>query len=564
MNHIVKWVEGLQGHFQPDVGGLFEVYLQQFKEIFKDYRGSADTAFSLTEMMDDEGGPGSFCYQIGWTVSRGGLRGLVPSLKAPLLASDYEKQMAAAYLIANAADYICQPFAPLFGGGNAPERRPITHFVDEDDIGLAAEAEKRKAEGDQKKTTERILVVTGSLPSDPAGEPIEKFKENTVYKLRIRIAEPIPRGNLTVGLVDIPEQPEGGLATHWIVTSKTVEFLAIASTGTIAKRGDAFFAEFDMLIPATGDSPTIELLVRTVTVPGVIDITLLAYGEEYRKAAVRLEPDAQVITDVICTRPEHLNLGTTHEWTTPGAHFKLTVFGQKVYVSTVGVMRDDPGWFDWCANKGNLDGPIKQVRRALDAYRVAAGALLNALDFGDMARRLQSKVWMDYPRSWEFAEDESALAPIHPSCGESKELRLLADAGYSLYDSCFPTGSRLRKFVESLKPGSRLDFVWTGSGGDWVSHVPWALMYMAPIPPGAIADCGRFFGLRFRIEAKAWEPQAPSAALGDPNEVNALHLLYWGDDQTDEVALQSSWQRTVFGKWDRQFFVPADSALDRK
>jgi hypothetical protein len=115
-NHIVGWVQGIQGRFRPDLDGLFARYWRLAVE-----RGF-DHPF-VGPLVDDEAGPRPICWQIGWTVSRGGLRGLVPGL-APHLADGYRtERMAAAFLIADAADYVLQVRAPIFGGAYAPERR---------------------------------------------------------------------------------------------------------------------------------------------------------------------------------------------------------------------------------------------------------------------------------------------------------------------------------------------------------------------------------------------------------------------------------------------------------
>src|SRR6185437_14219280 len=80
---------------------------------------------------------------------------------------------------------------------------------------------------------------------------------------------------------------------------------------------------------------------------------------------------------------------------------------------------------------------------------------------------------------------------------ESKEWRDLASDGYALYDACFPHTSQLRTVMDNLVPGSRIDFHWTErSGPGWVSHVPWSLMYKAPVDVTgkAHADAENFLG----------------------------------------------------------------------
>jgi hypothetical protein len=132
-NGIVGWVHAMQGRFEPDLDGLFGVYAGQARDLFAGYRGWSEGAapgrtFSFVR-IDDSGGPRSFCYQIGWTVSRGGLRDLVPGLTDHLAHGDPEERMAAAYLVADAADYVLQANPALFGGGFAPERRLVRSML---------------------------------------------------------------------------------------------------------------------------------------------------------------------------------------------------------------------------------------------------------------------------------------------------------------------------------------------------------------------------------------------------------------------------------------------------
>jgi hypothetical protein len=114
-NKIGAWVAEVQGRFRPDLDGLFTQYWRLA------VKWGLDNQF--LERRDVDSGPRTLCWQIGWMVSRGGLRGLVPGLAAHLASEDRTERIAAAFLIADAADYILQPHAPVFGGGGGPERR---------------------------------------------------------------------------------------------------------------------------------------------------------------------------------------------------------------------------------------------------------------------------------------------------------------------------------------------------------------------------------------------------------------------------------------------------------
>ena len=102
-NNIVLAIHALQGRFRPDLAGLSLLYQRVARELFGVRRTRA-WLFRFVE-IEATGGPRSFCYHLGWTVSRGGLHGLVPRLAAQLASEDRDERMAAAYLIADAAAF---------------------------------------------------------------------------------------------------------------------------------------------------------------------------------------------------------------------------------------------------------------------------------------------------------------------------------------------------------------------------------------------------------------------------------------------------------------------------
>ena len=133
-NNIVKLVEMAQGRFRPDVAALFETYHDEMTRSWPKYQTARyDEASVIFAQDDDEGGPRSFCLQIGWIVSRGGLPGLVPVLAGHLRSADPAERIAAAYLIADAAAYVTEAIGPQFGGGSGPGREVAWELVDESD-----------------------------------------------------------------------------------------------------------------------------------------------------------------------------------------------------------------------------------------------------------------------------------------------------------------------------------------------------------------------------------------------------------------------------------------------
>jgi hypothetical protein len=406
----------------------------------------------------------------------------------------------------------------------------------------------------------RQIVVTGH---SVAGTPLTTFEPDTNYSLRFRVAARSD-GNLAHGDLDITDVPKTGLAARWVVASASVQLLAVSPAGKIEKHGNTYTAEFDLGIPGDADSATVTVDVRTTKTAGELTLTLFVAGEEYRKLTVRLSSATQIEDDIVCTAPGHLNLWTTDEWTTPPEHIEINVLGQAARISTI-QGPNDYGTMDWTANSTNLKNPIQRVRNALEKFRETAQVLLENLSITDMEARLSKEGWKPY--DWLRPNCAADLAHEHEmqTLVSSVELRTLANEGFRLFEACFPPGSDLRGVIERLAPGSRIDFVWPNRGAiDWVSHVPWALMYLNAVKLSEPVDCGRFLGLRYRIGSKSWEPKAPSRALGDPAAVNSLHFLYWGSDPKDDVGVQALWQRTEFAKWPLQNFVPDPGASDPK
>jgi hypothetical protein len=95
-NAAVDWIGRQQRGFRPDAVGLFREYVREEREDVLRY----------------------IRWQIGWTVSRGGLRGLIAEMTQALESSDQRDVIAAGHLIADAADYVLQGRPAFFGGEN--------------------------------------------------------------------------------------------------------------------------------------------------------------------------------------------------------------------------------------------------------------------------------------------------------------------------------------------------------------------------------------------------------------------------------------------------------------
>jgi hypothetical protein len=124
-NTIVSWVGAYNGVFRPDLDGLFAQYrraaLAECAAWDEDRRPG--TWFLRDPDFESWRGYRALCWQIGWTVSRGGMRGLVPGLVRQLAAQDETDRTIAALLIADAADFLLTVEPPIFGGGYGPPTR---------------------------------------------------------------------------------------------------------------------------------------------------------------------------------------------------------------------------------------------------------------------------------------------------------------------------------------------------------------------------------------------------------------------------------------------------------
>lgn len=152
---IVRWIATVQPEFKPDATGLVQAY--------------ASCA----------GGGRDVLRQIGWAASRGGLRGLLGELAGPLASHDAAERIAAAHLLADAADYAAQDAPPLAGGGEGPSGPPISDIIVEDLPKAEAPPEEARAGSEPLASVELERLGPGrgaghdvqALARGPAPEP---------------------------------------------------------------------------------------------------------------------------------------------------------------------------------------------------------------------------------------------------------------------------------------------------------------------------------------------------------------------------------------------------------
>ena len=221
----------------------------------------------------------------------------------------------------------------------------------------------------------------------------------------------------------------------------------------------------------------------------------------------------------------------------------------------------------------NLIGTgIQNVRDSLEQLREAHSDYLDDIDAVDVSKRLATGNWRPdsgyQGNSWSplpDAADPARKAAFQP-VQASDEWRTLASDGYALYNRCFPKGKKLRTLLEQMVPGSRVDFHWTDqSGPGFVSHVPWALMYMEEVGvSGPIPDPEKFLGLRFRIGTRSWDVNNGSVAVGGLDTTSAMDLLYWGNQAGDDVAAEALWQANEYKMWKWSKLLPDPALPDPK
>jgi hypothetical protein len=408
------------------------------------------------------------------------------------------------------------------------------------------------------------------------GSPVSQFASGQEYRLRFRVGTPVAE-NLAAGNTTVQDIPQGGLPTHWVVTSTDVEFVNAPSVAKVQKTGDTWLAEFDLLIPEEGESDTQTLGIKAGASAGKLLVTIYAVSGEsrevYREVSVKLDGEPVLSKDETFKAPLHVHLRTSHEWTTPAEHIQVAIVNGLAIVSTQKLGPVMHNFYEPFSATDNLIGTaIQNVRDSLEQLREAHSDYLDDIDAGDVSKRLATGNWRPdsgfQDSSWSPLPD--AADPARKAAFEqvqaSDEWRTLASDGYALYNRCFPKGKKLRTLLDQMVPGSRVDFHWTDqSGPGFVSHVPWALMYMEEVGvSGPVPDPEKFLGLRFRIGTRSWDVNNGSVAVGGLDTTSAMDLLYWGNQAGDDVAAEALWQANEYKLWKWSKLLPDPALPDPK
>jgi nucleoid DNA-binding protein len=382
-----------------------------------------------------------------------------------------------------------------------------------------------------------------------------------------RVASGLLAGDTAIRASSIPR---AGLDTHWTLTAKDVELAPHPDDRVDVGRtraSDRWTASFDLRVPPRRDSATCRLTISPQSAgTGRIDVVVMAKGEIYRQLAIDLAvaaPDAtptrrraaaKVADEFVHAPAGHLGVKPPHEWQTPPRTLQLIIRdGDAHAIGWTGKV-DVNQRTAWQGSAARVSGPIVNVRAAAETFRAACGDYLDDVPVDDLKRRLAEGSQWRY--SWDWPT--TAALPHHDrawrTARRSRELRELANEGYALYEAFFPRGCELRRWIDSLPPGSKLEVTWLNTEPGWVPQVPWGLMYTRT--RGAV-DPMAFLGLRLRLAYISHAVQAGSRALGDPSQVNCGNIIYWGQDPADETATEARWQRDELAALKRQIFWPA-------
>jgi hypothetical protein len=423
-----------------------------------------------------------------------------------------------------------------------------------------------------------------SLWLDDEHAPPATIEVDAPHLLHARIGRAVAASIVTGGDTRVSDSdvPAGGLSTSWLVTSIDVEFDAAPGVSIGRTSNGGWVARFNVDVPNVGESQTVAVPMMARRLPddgkAQLDVMIFVQQDLYRRlraevgvrnsgvpATLRSSTASIVTLDDVATPLRHAGQHSHHEWTTPPGTLNLIVTGGQVVVSGTAAVDGEPSqdvvdearWFGGDAlTRGRIDG----VRKAAERFRNTATAYLDDIDPADLIARLSS---FQPSYSWSalsFTED-AAHADAWRLVSTSVELRELAVRGNLLYNGFFPKGNGLRDRLDRLAMGHRLNIRWTRGTSDWVSDVPWGLMYLNDPPKaGQPVDPMSFAGLRFRIgyvtQTGTW-----SRVLGAIGDTHRGHLLYWDND---DIGRESDWQRQQYGSWTGQVFVPSPQATDRR
>jgi len=394
------------------------------------------------------------------------------------------------------------------------------------------------------------------------------------------------------------DQIGDGLPSTWVVSSDqplSTADLDVSTYVHLDTDGEPvrWFAEFTLFIPAVDNSET-----RQVHCDGagdqVLDIRVYAQGAHaplLRHMTVRLPADdaqdaTELANEAVAEPADSIN-PPHHEFTTPPASLELTVYDDDTGLPSVRFHAEhepQPNVEIW-PESTELARRVTAVRQRADAFRRAHSAYFEAISADELGRRLDRQLanyYLGQTANWGY--DASVVATGEADATDaattddgqitvaiddadtwdrvaaSNEALELANAGYLLYQTCFPDGTLLRGIVDNLPPGSLINVDWALRAGN--ASMPWHLMYTQDPTLAPFIEGENFLGLRFRVSWSKWRRAPASTELGPFDTTERLHVLYWNDAAGDAIHDEAEHQRRVVGALQNHRVVPltADTA----
>ena len=435
-------------------------------------------------------------------------------------------------------------------------------------------------------------------------QPTKPLIKNETYTLNFAVGSQafesnlIDSGESKIAQSDIPD---GGLDTDWIVTAKNVKLAALDADVLIdriepsdADNGEtsdsaAWSAAFSLHIPQLADSRTVNLKITALAVKDAeLHVLILAKKRIYRQFIVELnvqankpravrakpayekttakitEKTAATITgEMIHARAGELDFRTAHEWLTPGGTLTVAVVndGAKAFVTGEIGGSEITSLPNWYANEKSVAPAIANLRLAAKNFCDDADAYLNDINPNDLLTRIKDAT---FPNQFVFHDnaDDAHRQIWDDKIAQSEKLRRLAFYGFQLYEAIFPRETDLRKWLDQLQMGWRINLSWSEiSKAGYIANIPWGLIYVEPPPAaGQPVDAFKFFGLRYRLEYTAYDIRAPrSKALGHQSQTFTANCFYWGKQPNDAAAVEAVWQKTQLEQRANQIFISGDS-----
>jgi hypothetical protein len=602
---VARQVAELGKSYVPDVAGLYNVYRVWLRRAatfwfrwVEEQKHQFDPATQVPSWFPIYEGPLAVSRQIEWAVSRGDTADTLTALQPALQSGVSRDRFAAAQLIEWSQRTKPKLSYWQFGGGSGPgdsipvsvqnmlvpERKSSSseksaYFEGSDILGPADS--RHELFGQLKSINISLPPINPptDLPTPPTASGntsnerqisfwiVEREQDadrsvplelGVTYSGRFRVGVPVA-ATLFGGADVIPDSaiPQAGLKTHWRVIPTDLQFAASDKDVSVSLLGEA---EFDLLVPKIGNSPTISLALTPTSAEAGFLVLISVGGKLYRELTVSLrvadgsaEPSAdgsasKTTRDYALARLGQADLRTTHEWTTPPGSLTLYVYapGRATIFGSANGVPYPPGEQVYVGTeKSELNGTVDSLRRAAESLRTKATAYFNDIDPTDLLNRLDL-----FQPQYDWAQLGDYTDPAHNAAwiavAGSKELQVLAFYGRKLYDTLFPADQNSRIWTDALPPGQLVHVVWRkDSGASWIPYLPWELLYCGDANPGVPIDPTKFWGLRYRLQYTSYNPpRVPSASLGSPQEACCTNLMFFGNSPKELAEVQ--WQKQIW------------------